>query len=290
MTDAGIVRSKPAVQTVREGFVAEISGLDLSQPVAAEGVSLIKRAFRDHPVLVFHGQSFDPPALLAFGACFGTVAPHAQLKYRVPDYPGCSYVSNREPDGTIDEFGQAQRAVSFHSDGSFKPVPDAITILHGLEVPSVGGATDFADMYAAYEALPPESKRRLDGMKARHRLHRGIHGVLGPSQRSPEVLNHPGSVHPIVRRHPDSGRKSIYVNSVHTELIEGIDTEDSRTLLAELYKHCARSEFVYSHPWRRRDVVMWDQRCTLHRAGGGVPRDQARVLLRTMIVTGEIPA
>jgi len=289
MTHADIAQAPMTVRIIQEGFVARISGLDLSQPLKESDIGGIQQIFADHPVLVFPGQHLTPPTLMRFSAYFGTVAPHAQLKYRVPDYPGCSYVSNREPDGTIDEFGQAQRAVSFHSDGSFKLVPDAITILHGLEVPSVGGATDFANMYAAYEALPAVMKQRLDGIKARHRLHRGVNGVMGPSPRSSEVLNHPGSTHPIVRTHPVSGRKSIYINSVHTELIEGMNNEEGGRLLLQLYEHCAQPQFAYSHHWRRGDVVMWDQRCTLHRAGGGVPRNEARVLLRTMIVTDDIP-
>jgi taurine dioxygenase len=281
--------AEPELHTLVPRFVGEISGLVLSSPLPDAHVALIKRAFQEHPVLVFHGQALMPPHLMAFSEYFGSVAPHAQLKYRVPDYPGCSYVTNREPDGSIDEFGADQRAVSFHSDGSFKPVPDAITILHGLEVPDVGGATDFADMYRACEALPMPMKQRLMVLKARHRLHRGIHGVLGPSPRAPEVLAHPGSVHPIIRTHPESGRQSIYVNPVHTEKIEGVSAEESRQLLEEIYAHCTRAEFQYSHRWRRGDVVMWDQRCTLHRAGGGAPRHQVRVLLRTMITTGGTP-
>jgi len=284
------IANAAAVHPLRPGFVAEISGLNLAQPLAAEAVAVIKRAFREHPVLVFHDQSFDPGALMTFSGHFGTVAPHAQLKYRVPGFPGCSYVTNREANGTIDQFGQAERAVSFHSDGSFKPVPDAITILHGMEVPSVGGATEFADMYAAYEALPVDLKDRVKTLKARHRLHRGANGVMGPSPRSPEVLNHPGSVHPIVRTHPDSGRRSIYVNGVHTECVEGLAAEAGRALLAQIYEHCAQPQLVHAHLWKRGDVVMWDQRCTLHRAGGGAPRNEARVLLRTMIVTGDAPA
>ena len=144
-------------------------------------------------------------------------------------------------------------------------------------------------MYAAYEALSPQMKQRLAGLKARHRLHQGINGEPGPSPRSPEVMAHPGSVHPIVRTHPESGRKSIYVNPVHTELIKDVTAEESKWLLNELYARCAQAGYQYTHRWRRGDVVMWDQRCTLHRAGGGVPRDQARVLLRTMIVTGDVP-
>lgn len=279
----------PTVRTIIPQFVGEVFGLTLSSPLAIEDVALIKNAFREHPVLVFHGQALTPPRLMAFSEYFGTVAPHAKLKYRVPGFPGCSYVTNREADGTIDEFGASQRAVSFHSDGSFKAVPDAIIILHGLEVPDTGGATDFADMYAAYETLPAPLKQRVAGLKARHRLHRGINGEAGPSPRSPEVMAHPGSVHPVVRTHPQSGRRSLYVNPVHTELIEGVTAEESRALLGELYAHCARPEYQYSHRWQRGDVVMWDQRCTLHRAGGGAPRHQARVLLRTMIVTGEAP-
>jgi len=285
-----VVRPPLRIHPVREGFVAEIEGLDLASRLTENEVYVVRRAFTDHPVLVFHAQSLDPPALAAFGARFGEPTPHTQLKYRVPECPECSFVTNRNPDGTMDEYGQSERAAAFHSDGSFKEVPDTITILHGLEIPAVGGGTDFTDGYAAYEALSEDMRARLAHLKARHRLHRGISGSPGTSPRPKAVEQHPGSVHPVIRTHPVSRRKSIYVNPIHTECVEGVSAEDSRKLLEILYLHCTQPRFQYAHGWRRGDVVMWDQRCTLHRAAGGVPHGEARVLLRTMITTGDVPA
>jgi taurine dioxygenase len=283
-------RSPLRIRALREGFVAEVEGLDLASVLTESEVYVLRRAFTDHPVLVFHGQSLSPTALAAFGGRFGKPTPHTQLKYRVPECPECSFVTNRNPDGSIDEYGQSERAAAFHSDGSFKDVPDTITILHGLEFPSVGGGTDFTDGYAAYDALSEDMKARLAHLRARHRLHRGVSGSPGSSPRPREVEQHPGSIHPVIRTHPASLRKSIYVNPIHTEHIEGITSEDSRKLLEILYLHCTQPRFQYSHKWQRGDVVMWDQRCTLHRAAGGVPRGEARVLLRTMITTGDVPA
>ncbi len=282
-------RMECAVRPLRAGFVAEIDGINLSQKLSVEEVEFVRETFREFPVLIFHDQSLDPPALMAFGSNFGTLAPHTQLKYRVPDYPACSLVTNREPDGRVDEFGQNSRAVAFHSDGSFKAVPDAITILHGIEVPSSGGGTEFADCRAAWDALPDDWRQRVQPLKARHRLHKGVSGTPGPAKRAPEVENHPGSVHPVVRTLPESGRRSIYVNPVHTECVEGVGADESRELLAALIAHCTAPAFRHVHGWRRGDVVMWDQRCTLHRAAGGAPAGEARVLLRVMIVTGEAP-
>lgn len=272
-------------------FVAEVEGVSLSAPLPPEAEKVIRCAFRDHPVLVFHGQSLTPGQLMAFGERFGTLAPHSQLRYRVEGFPACSWITNRRPDGSVDEFGQTQRAAAFHSDGSFKAVPDSITILHGVEVPSTGGGTDFADCRAAYQALPEAVRVRIATLRARHRLHKGVSGTPGPASLRPkDVEEHPGSVHPVVRTHPDTGRRSVFVNPVHTERIEGLGETESRDLLAMLYAHCTQPAFVHSHRWHRGDVVMWDQRCTLHRAAGGAPPGEPRVLLRTMIVTGDVPA
>jgi taurine dioxygenase len=276
-----------SVRALVQDYVAEVSGLDIGQPLPPEAVEALKDAARQYPVLIFHQQSLDPPKLMAFGEYFGDLAPHAQLKYRVPGFPACSYVTNREPDGSVDPYGYNKRAVSFHSDGSHKPIPDAFTILHGLEVPREGGPTVFANTYAAYDALSDEMKRRLDGLEALHKSHGGINGTKGPSARPAGWEEQPGSVHPVVIIHPDTGRKAIYVNPVHTVKILGLSDEDSAALLRTLYEHCARPEFEYAHKWALGDVVLWDQRSTMHRAGGGVPVDQPRVLLRTMIVTGQ---
>lgn len=279
--------TQATVRPLVEGYVAEIGGVDVARPLPQPAVDTIRQALRDFPVLVFHSQSLDPPTLMTFGRLFGELAPHAQLKYRVPDYPACSLVTNREKDGKIDPYGQKNRAVSLHQDGSFKEVPDAFTILHGLEVPEVGGPTVFANTYAAYDALPAEMKARLSGLTALHKAHGGVRGTKGPSERPREIEEHPGSPHPVVITHPDTGRKAIYVNPVHTVRILDMAEQESADLLQTIYEHCGRPEFGYAHHWTKGDVVLWDQRCTMHRAGGGVPNDQARILLRTMIVTGQ---
>jgi len=291
MAETATMLRRRAVTPLREGLAAEIADLDLSRALTPEEVGFISAAFLRYPVLVFHGQNLGPVELSRFGESFGRLEPHSLLKYRHPDYPALSFVTNVDKDGKLDTFGYERRAVDFHSDGSFKALPDAITVLHALEVPTVGGNTIFSDMYLAYDSLAPDMKQRLDGLAALHKRAGGIRGSSGTLPTSPEIeAQYPGSVHPIVRTHPDTGRKAIYVNPIHTVRVVGLSEEESANLLDYLYSYCAQPEFQYAHRWTVGDVVMWDQRCTMHRAAGGAPPDQRRVLLRTMIVTGPAPA
>jgi taurine dioxygenase len=271
------------VVPLSEHLGAEIRGLDISRPLSPSVAEALKRAFYEHAVLVFRGQTLVPEQHLAFGRVFGNTEPHVALKYRHPEYPDLTYLTNVRPDGSVDPLG-VTRAGSWHTDGSFMKVPSAIGILYSLEVPSSGGDTLFSSTCAAYEALSAEMKERIASLRAIHLYGAGplSKGSNVPLTKEQEGL-YPAVEHPIVRTHPITGRKALYVNPQHGCGIVGMDQDSAMELLADLLDHATAPEFQYRHRWQRGDVVMWDQAATLHRAGGGYPAGERRIMMRTIV-------
>jgi taurine dioxygenase len=273
-----------------EHLGAEIRGLDVSRPLEPSTAAALRRAFYDHSVLVFREQRLTPEQHLAFGRVFGQTEPHVAIKYRHPDYPDLTYLTNVRSDGSVDPLG-VTRAGSWHTDGSFLKIPSAIGILYSLEVPSSGGDTLFSSTRAAYEALPVETKERIAPLRAVHLYGAGplSKGANVPLTKEQEGLC-PAADHPIVRTHPITGRKALYINPQHGCGIVGMDHEPAMQLLADLLEHATRPEFQYRHRWRAGDVVMWDQAATLHKAGGGYPAGERRIMMRTIVGGTEAPS
>ncbi len=266
----------------------ELHGVDLSQPMTLATLATIRAAFRAHPVLVMRGQQMKPENLIAIGDALGFIEPHSILQYRHPQFEQLSYVTNVKPDGTVDEYGQNKRAVDWHIDGTFKAKPDCITFLYSIAAPTIGGRTQFTSMYAAYDALSPDMKTRIADLECFHKRGLGWRCTAPPPPLTAAQVasgEFEGNVHPLVITHPESGRKSIYIGPTHTCHVVGMAREDSDRLLDELYETAIRPEFQYHHEWHAGDLVMWDQRATMHRAGGGTPRDQKRIMLRAMVVS-----
>jgi taurine dioxygenase len=267
---------------------AELHGVDLSRPFTAEALATIRAAFRADPVLVMRGQDMKPENLIAIGDALGYIEPHSILQYRHPQFEQLSYVTNTKPDGTIDEYGQNKRAVDWHIDGTFKAKPDCITFLYSIAAPTIGGPTEFTSMYAAYDALSPALKARIADLQCFHKRGEGWRCTAPPpplTEAQKATGEFEGNVHPLVITHPESGRKSIYIGPTHTSHVVGLPRAESDALLDELLAVATRPEFMYRHHWKVGDLVMWDQRATMHRAGGGTPRDQKRIMLRAMVVS-----
>jgi len=284
-------RSAPPAEIVRLGpnHGAELRGIELARGVTPAVAETIKRAFWEHPVLVLRGQAgLDPERLIEFGNAFGYIEPHSILQYRHPVHEQLSYVTNVKPDGTLDEYGQSQRAIDWHIDGTFKAKPDCITFLYSIAAPSTGGRTQFTNMRLACETLPPALRRRIDGLRCFHKRGEGWKCTAPPpplTEAQKATGEFEGAEHPIVIVHPETGRESLYISPTHTPGVVGLSRADSDALLDELYAHAIRPEFQYHHEWRVGDLVLWDQRCNMHRAGGGTPRNEKRVMLRGMIVS-----
>ncbi|MBM3539050.1 MAG: TauD/TfdA family dioxygenase [Alphaproteobacteria bacterium] len=267
---------------------AELRGVDLTRGITPPVIAAIKRAFWANPVLVLRNQrDLGPEQLIEFGNAFGYIAPHSILQYRHPKYEQLSYVTNVKPDGSLDEYGYAKRATDWHADGVFKAKPDCMTFLYSIAAPSVGGHTEFTNMYLAYETLPEDLRRRADGLACFHKRGKGWRCTAPPpplTEAQKATGEFEGNVHPLVITHPESGRRSLYISAAHTSYIVGLERKESDALLDRLYGHAIQPEFQYHHKWQVGDLLMWDQRCTMHRAGGGAPRDEKRIMMRGMIV------
>ncbi len=268
---------------------AEIGGVDLTKPLAPSVVDRIKDAWGKHLVLVFRGQTITQDQQLRFAAYFGELgnrkkAPEA-LKSRAEgvyqDHEKVLLVSNIRVDGEpIGAFGEGE--FWFHIDSGYAARPYKYTFLYALELPSEGGHTLFSNMYRAYEAVPEALREQLRGKKALH-IHEYNRSKQASVQR--DIGGIPHYSHPVFITHPDTGRKTLFVDRLMTARIEGMSEEESSAALETLYALGERRDFIYEHVWQPNDFLMWDNRCTIH-ARTDFPKDQRRLLRRCTVEGG----
>jgi taurine dioxygenase len=265
---------------------AEVRGLDLSQPVSDDVRQALRVAFVRHHVLAIRGQTLAPPQLLQAVTLFGDVFPQHNTRFALPDCPQIHYLSNQDrfPDGRRYIPGEG-----WHTDHSNDSRPPMATVLHAVKLPSHGGDTQFANMAAAYAALAAAARERLAPLMAIH-VYQSSHSarkLMALSETNRERV--PNAVlHPLVRTHPDSGLRSIYINPIRIEGIVGLDHREALPLLDELLQHATQERFQYRHAWQPGDLVMWDNRCLLHKANGDYAVDELRYLYRVML-RGDVP-
>jgi taurine dioxygenase len=264
---------------------AEVDGLDMSRPLDDTTVEWIAAALAEHAVLVLRGQKLDAAQLGAFGRRFGVPKPHLLEGYQHPDFPEVSLVTNVARDGTVDPFG-VKRATTWHSDETYKQTIPRLAMLHGLEVPADGGGTLFADMRAAFDALPDPTRERLRGMTGLHKFTAGpadARRVYASQMTTEKLAALKDWEHPVVVRHPGNGREILFVNPSHTHGFVGIGRDEGTVLIEELAAHSTQPDFVYHHHWKVGDLVIWDEVSTMHKGAGDSPPDQRRMLMRTIV-------
>lgn len=255
---------------------AEIRGVDLSQPLDAEAVDFVRNAFLEHIVLVIRGQSLSPAAQIAFTEHFGAVEPHPLNSRRgFPEFPGLMVLENRPgKPGARNDF--------WHSDISHAECPPAVSLLHALEVPEGRGDTMFCNMYAAYERLSPGMQQLLENL---HALHSGEATAKRNREADTDALpiaDVPAAVaHPVVRTHPDTGRRALYVNPFFTQRFTDMDESESAPIMKYIYELATLPENVYRHRWTSGDVLMWDNRCAMHYAIMDYDEQTPRLMHRT---------
>jgi taurine dioxygenase len=275
--------SAPQLRPLGDTLGTEALGIDLSKPLDEASFAWIGRAFAEHPVLVFRDQDLGAAELAAFGRRFGPPRKHALVKYRHAEHPEVSWLTNVEEDGKVDWYG-VKRATDWHTDSTYEDDPPILAILHAKEVPAERGGTMFADMRAAYDALPDAMKDRLSSLQGLHGRSSGPAGerLYGDEKGKTEKEYHE-LPRPAVVRHPVTGRQILFVNPMHTHGFVGMAREEAWPLIEELAAHATQERFVYYHRWRVGDVLMWDERATMHRGAGDYRPEERRVMLRTIV-------
>ena len=270
---------------------AEIA-FDLPQPIDEPTFREIENIFHDNIVVFFRGQNLTEEQHIAFSRRFGELEIHIVKKYLLPGYPEILLVSNIK-NAAGDHIGLADAGFTWHSDVSYRKAPSRCSLLYAKEVPrdadgAVLGDTVFANCIAAYEALPATMKLRLERLKAIHRYssrHR-IENSPRPKLTAAQLAETPDVAHPIVRTHPYTGRKAIYVTAGECVGIEGMPDDEALGLIAELDSHCVKPEFCYRHHWRVGDLVMWDNASAMHLAVCDYALPQRRLMHRTTVIGG----
>ena len=271
---------------------AEVRGLDISKPLSESEVAALKEAWADHIVLLFHGQKLTDDDLIRFSRHFGDldIAPAsatdyagAQEKSRPEIWIISNVVENGKPIGALGD-----KEAEWHTDMSYVDEPPMASVLYSLEIPDHGGDTSFANMYKAYEAMPAGLKQAIEGRFANHDSSTTSVGELrAGADAVVDVRSAPGAKHPMVRVHPVTGGKALYLGRRLNAYVEGMEIEESERLLDELWAHCAKPEFAWTHQWNVGDLLIWDNRCAIHRRDSFDGR-QRRVMHRTQI-KGDAP-
>jgi alpha-ketoglutarate-dependent 2,4-dichlorophenoxyacetate dioxygenase len=284
------IANRVKVRQLHPLFVAEISGIDITVPIERDGFRMIWDAFNEYQILVFRGQAFDDDSQIAFSRNFGEL--EMMEAHPANDFnPGhISVMTNLDRNGSLLPLTHPSmihrlRNEEWHSDSSFKRIAALCSLLSARIVPPTGGNTEFASGRAAYAALPDDRKRALEGLTAIHRV-TVPHDVDEPAYND-EQKRRLTVVHPLVRVNPVNGRKSLYVGA-HAQEIVGLPRDEGRRLIDELTAFCTQPQFVYSHAWREHDLVIWDNRCALHRATPFDKTKYRRKLHRTT-VAGKAP-
>ncbi|MEQ9641924.1 MAG: TauD/TfdA family dioxygenase [Alphaproteobacteria bacterium] len=280
------------IEVVRRGDAlgAEVRGLDLRRPMDPDTFAAVHQAWMDHLVLVFPGQDMSDDEHVGFTRQFGEPEIHQQKIIKSARVPEIFRVANTDEDGNLlppsaEPVKQLSSAQMWHTDSSYRANPSMGTILRGLEVVREGGETMFVNLYEVWDALPDDVKAKVRGRKARHNFEyiRAMRGL--PPLSAEERAAMPPVWQPMVRTHPVTGRTSLYISVIYNDEVEGMGPDEAKAFIAELAAFAEQPRFVYSHKWRPGDLLIWDNRCTMHQV---TPWDPAarRVLHRTTI-TGD---
>lgn len=271
---------------------ARVDGVDIAVGLDDAAFATVYRAFLDRHVIAIPGQHLDPRQVVDFSRRFGPVEPHVKQTFHHPETPLVLVLSNRVVDGK--PLGARDGGTFWHSDVAYRAKPARGTLLYAIEVPEEGGDTLFADLTQAYDDLPADMKQRLDGLRALHDYTKAdeINTAQGGKRKpltAAERAEVPPVAHPLVRAHPETGRKAIYISPAYTRRILDMPEAESEALMDELFAHCLRDKYRLTYKWRAGDVVVWDNAAIMHAATTlHLPADRHRTIWRT-IISGDTP-
>jgi taurine dioxygenase len=280
------------VRPVSAALGAEVTGIDLSEPLTGNLFGIIDSAFQEHKVLVFPDQDLTPQEHVTFSRHFGDLETHVLTNNLIDGIPEVYIIAN-VVDDKGEYIGRPRAGMYWHTDLSYQEIPSLGSIMYAHEIPPVGGDTMFADLEKAYDALSETMKGLIADLRTVHDFRwayeRNSRRVKNFAEISEEQLAaRPAVEHPLVRTHPVTGNTSLYVSPGFTSHIVGLTAEESEALLGMLNRHASRPEFVYRHDWSVHDVVIWDNRSTMHHAVDDYDDSSRRLMHRTTI-TGERP-
>ncbi len=263
-----------------------VGAIDLSQPISPTEIARIRDAFRQHQFVVFRKQALSREQQFAFCANFGEVEHSSGRQSQHKRYEVAHVISNLDEDGNpVDRSSSPVSNYNWHTDKPYYPAPPMMTILYAVEIPATGGDTEFANTGMAYAALSPEMKRRIAELRVAFRWG----ARRAESDQRLAVSSDQGIVdHPLVRTHPETGIKALYLGN-HASYIVGWPLTEGKALLDELLAYATQRQFGYTHRWRVGDLVMWDNRCLLHRAVANFQIDKERRVLHRTVVRGTVP-
>ena len=277
------------VRPLARNLGAAIAGVDLAEDLSEEIFRALYRAYLRYQVLLFPPHELPPGRQVGFARRFGEVQVHVMNQYHADGYPELYRLSNLDADGKPNGRHPDKGTLAWHTDGSWQRVTGHATIIYGEVMPETGGETHFCDMYGAYERLDAAWKARIANLRAVHNLdfsrtrRHGEDPMTEAQRRATPPVDHP-----LVRTHPESGRKCLYLGD-HAESIVGMAYAEGRALIEELNALAVHPDLTYEHRWRTRELIVWDNRCVLHRATAYDPLTQGRVIRRCTVL-GEVPA
>ena len=276
-----------AIQPMSGTLGAIAAGIDLSAGSDPQTTARLRQAFDSYSVLCIRGQQLSPAQLVDVARLFGTPKEQINKHAQFSDFPQIGILSSE----AIDVHGTRKRVVNgatWHTDHSFTAQPPAATLLYAIEIPETGGDTSFCNTRAAYDALPPATRSRIDSLRAVHTYEssRATRKML--ARTTQEIEQTPDVIHPLVRTHVASGKKALYMSTTRLECIADMPREQSDALIDELLDHATQSQFLFNHKWQVGDVLIWDNRCTMHHANADYPLEARRYMQR-ILIEGEIP-
>jgi taurine dioxygenase len=267
----------------------EISDIDLSEPLTPAQRDRVVRAFQSNPVLVFRRQRLTKQQQYDFTLNFGEIEGlHVGRHLDEERYGAVHLVSNLDEQGNASSHLRERGNYFWHTDKSYHAIPSLMTMLHAVELPPAGGETQFANTAMAYDALDDAMKQRIRGLRAIHSWEASRLQSGSTPATEAQKTERPPVDHPVVRVHPDTGRPVLYLGN-HASHVIGMDLDEGRTLLRSLLAHATQPRFVYSHSWQAGDLVVWDNRCLVHRALPHADMGQHRRLLHRTVVRGTVP-
>jgi alpha-ketoglutarate-dependent taurine dioxygenase len=264
-------------------------GVDLSRSLSSALQDRIFAAFHDHHIVVFRDQILTREQQFAFSACFGEVEFHGDQTATGKRYGVAHVISNLGSDGKpVDRSSSPVSNYRWHTDKAYHAVPPMLTTLYAVEMPAEGGDTEFANTAMSYAALPAETKRQIAGLRVVFHWGASFGDSGGLSAAQAALRDRPPVDHPLVRTHPQTGAKALYLGN-HSSHIQGLPEAEGKALLDALLEHATQRQFVYRHRWRVGDLVMWDNRCLLHRALANYEMGSERRILHRTVVKGTVP-